>query len=308
MSKLTDIFDFSKKEKNGILVLVAIIVVLTISNIIVAQLNLTQTTDSSAFEKEIAEFTKQQQFLSDSLKLAYDNKFQQKEEVDFLGVDKSIMQNELNPFPFNPNNLSEELWKKIGLTEKQIKSIKNYEAKGGKFYKKEDLKKMYSISEEEYSILEPYITIPQDTTRKWEKPKNLFAEQSVEINSADTFQLQKIPGIGESLARRIFKQREKLGGFYSLEQLKEVWGIDSSRLAKISKYFTIDKSKIKKININTIEAKELVKHPYLDFYMAKSIVVHRNKNGKYRSVTEIKNATLIYDELYNKLAPYLTTE
>jgi DNA uptake protein ComE-like DNA-binding protein len=135
-----------------------------------------------------------------------------------------------------------------------------------------------------------------------------FADVKVDLNSADTNELQKIPGIGPALARRIYKQRIKLGGFYEMEQLNEVYGVDSTRYAKCTPYFVIDRAKIIKININTAEVKELVKHPYLDLYMAKSIVVNRNKIGKYTSVEQIKKATLIYDELYKKLVPYLTVE
>ncbi len=308
MARIEEFFDFSKRERNGIIVLAIIIFFMIVANIIVAQLTTKNAINYTKFKSDIEIFEKRQQFLSDSIKNLFENRYEKKEEYDFYNIsnNSSNTKKVLTPFPFNPNNLPIEEWQKLGLTEKQIKSIKNYESKGGKFYKKEDFKKMYSISENEYTILEPYIVIPKDTTRKWENPKNLFAEQKIELNSADTIELQKIPGISESLARRIFKQKEKLGGFFDIEQLKEVWGVDSARIVKISKYLFVDKTKIKKININNAEIKELVKHPYLDYYMAKSIVVHRNKNGKYKNVSDIKNATLIYDELYYKLIPYLT--
>ena len=68
---------------------------------------------------------------------------------------------ELHPFPFNPNTISEDEWKQIGLTDRQIRNIMNYKAKGGKFYSKNDLGKLYTISEEDFAQLEPFIVLPE---------------------------------------------------------------------------------------------------------------------------------------------------
>lgn len=307
--KINDFFDFAKTESRGIMVLLVLVLILIASNIVISKLSINQTSDFASFQKEIITFESRQKFLADSIT---QNRKKwgkiEKDEVSFFSVDKSIIKNVLTPFPFNPNNLSEELWKKMGLSDKQIKSIKNFESKGGKFKTKEDFQKMYTISAEEYSIIEPFITIPQDSVPKYTPKKVKFASVKIDLNIADTNDLQKIPGIGPSLARRIYNQRLKLGGFYEMDQLNEIFGIDSARYAKVTPFLFVDQSKIKKININTADVKELVKHPYLDLYMAKSIVVHRNKIGKYTSVGQIKNATLIYDELYQKLFPYLTIE
>jgi DNA uptake protein ComE-like DNA-binding protein len=307
--KINDFFDFAKTESRGIMVLLVLVLILIASNIIISKLSINQTSDFASFQKEIITFESRQKFLADSI--AQNRKKWgkiEKDEVSFFSVDKSIIKNLLTPFPFNPNNLSEELWKKMGLSDKQIKSIKNFESKGGKFKTKEDFQKMYTISAEEYSIIEPFITIPQDSVPKYTPKKVKFASVKIDLNIADTNDLQKIPGIGPSLARRIYNQRLKLGGFYEMDQLNEIYGIDSARYAKVTPFLFANQSKITKININTADVKELVKHPYLDLYMAKSIVVHRNKIGKYTSVAQIKNAALIYDELYQKLFPYLSIE
>lgn len=307
MQKIKDFFDFGNSEFKGVVFLITLLALLVGVNFFVSRLSKSDSSSDGAFVKEITAFEVRQQQLMDSIDNAK-GKWNKKgyDEVSFFNVDKSIAKNELTPFPFNPNHLSDELWKEIGLTDKQIKSIKNFEAKGGKFKTKEDFKKMFTISPEEYAILAPFITIPVDTSYKSMPKKIKFADVKVEINSVDSFDLQKIPGIGSALARRIVNQREKLGGFYSLNQLEEIYGIDSARFVKITPYFTIDKSKVKLLNINTAEVKDLLKHPYLDLYMSKSIVVHRKKIGSYKSVTQIKDAGLIYDELYQKLIPYLT--
>lgn len=309
MHKFKNFFEFGKSEFRGVVFLLIILTLLMMLNIVFSNVSRKDDYSDPTFAKKVSNFEIRQQFLKDSIALArksWNNK--KYDEVSFFEVDKSIMKNELTPFPFNPNNLSVELWKEMGLTEKQIKSIKNFESKGGKFKTKEDLKKMYSISAEEYAILEPYITIPVDTISKSSVKKIKFAQAVMEINSADSLELQKIPGIGMALARRIVQHREKLGGFYNVNQLEEIFGIDSLKFSKIRTYFTLDKSKVKLLNINTAEVKDMVKHPYLDLYMAKSIVVHRKKIGRYTSVTQIRDAALIYDELYQKLIPYLTTQ
>jgi len=165
MARIEEFFDFSKRERNGIIVLAIIIFFMIVANIIVAQLTTKNAINYTKFKSDIEIFEKRQQFLSDSIKNLFENRYEKKEEYDFYNIsnNSSNTKKVLTPFPFNPNNLPIEEWQKLGLTEKQIKSIKNYESKGGKFYKKEDFKKMYSISENEYTILEPYIVIPKDT-------------------------------------------------------------------------------------------------------------------------------------------------
>lgn len=309
IQKIKDFFEFGKSEFRGVLMLIIILLILGMVNLAISTISKDSKNGNDQFKQEVASFEIRQQQLEDSVaKNKPKWKSYEREEVSFFGVDKSVMKNELNPFPFNPNNLSEDLWKKIGLTDKQVKSIKNFEAKGGKFKTKEDFKKMYAISSDEYSILEPFITIPVDTAQKYSPKKVKFAHQTVDLNSADSLELQKIPGIGEGLSRRIVTQRTKLGGFYSLNQLEEIYGIDSARFAKITPFLTLNTSKVEKININTADIKTLVKHPYLDLYMAKSIVVYRKKIIRYTSIAQIKQASLVYDELYEKLAPYLTIE
>jgi len=309
IQKIKDFFDFGRSEFRGILIFLCVISLLIGLNFIFSSNKRQSIFSDKAFANEVTNFEIRQQQIADSIsksKKQWNHK--EKSEVSFLSIDKSVMENELNPFPFNPNNLSEELWKKMGLTDKQIKSIKNFESKGGKFRTKDDFKKMYTISADEYAILEPFITIPQDSVKKFTPKKTTFARNIIELNSTDSIELQKVPGIGVGLSRRIIIQRNKLGGFYSINQLEEIYGIDSARYQKIKPYLTIDVNKITKININTADVKDLLKHPYLDLYMSKSIVVHRKKIGRYTSIKQIKDAALIYEELYQKLIPYLSID
>ena len=131
----------------------------------------------------------------------------------------------------------------------------------------------------------------------------------VDLNQADSLDLQSIPGIGSKTAAQILRYRERLGGFVSMEQLLEVTYMDSSRYVKLLPYLCVQPSPpLQRININTATVEELKKHPYIDYYLAKSIVVRRKANGGYRNLEEMRSATKLYEELFDKLAPYLCVE
>ncbi len=305
MSSWKDMFDFNRRELNGSLVLLFILLIIIIIGFLIPKFIVPSYIISQDKLSELQQFTAQRKIISDSV----NNSKRKSYDVDFQRMDYSITKQELTPFPFNPNNLPEDEWKKMGLSDKQIKSIKNYESKGGKFRTKEDFKKMYTISDEEYAILEPFINIPVDTLPKYPKStysKIDFKHEPIDLNKADTFDLRKIPGIGVGLSRRIYNYRQKLGGFYDKSQLFEVFGMDSARYQSVSPYISINNAEITKININKATVKELIKHPYIDYYIAKSIVVYREEKGAFKKVEELKEATLMYDELFNKLKNYIT--
>ncbi len=304
MSSWKDSLDFNRRELNGSLVLLFIILIIIIFYFLIPFIFETKIEISKDKLAELKQFSVQKEILRDSI-----NSSKRKDySVDFHRMDYSISKQELNPFPFNPNNLPEAEWEKMGLSDKQIKSIKNYESKGGTFRTKEDFKKMYTISDEDYAILAPFINIPVDTTSKYPKSnyqKFEIKHDPIDLNKADTFDLRKIPGIGVALSRRIFNYREKLGGFYDKSQLFEVFGMDSARYQSVAPFLNIKDTQISKININKASIKEMIKHPYIDYYIAKSIMVYRDQHGAFTKIEELKEATLMYDELFDKLKNYI---
>ena len=305
-------FSFNKRERSGIFILIFIILILIIINYLLPFFSQNKQVDFSEFDKEISVFETSQKAIQDSIKKVYSQKtFNNKKQKTI------ITEKKLSPFKFNPNDLSIEKWKKLGLTENQIKVIKNYEKRGGKFYKKEDLKKIYSISKEEYKILEPFIVIPENKKSKPEPKQKKTKQKSkynpvtktkpliIELNSVDSIQLIKLPGIGPVFSQRIIKYRDLLGGFFSSKQLMEVYGIDSSKFKKISSFIRIDTSIIKKININEASFKKILKHPYINFEMTKQIVNSR-KLKKYDTFQEFQEKNmLINDSIFKKIFPYL---
>lgn len=227
-------------------------------------------------------------------------------------VDKketSTAHNEVSPvlFSFNPNNLPEEKWMQLGLSAYQIKIIKKYEAKGGRFTHKHDLKKIYGISKELYARLEPYIEItsglPHENSLKAAPQIRI---QSVELNSADSMLLLSVNGIGPVFASRIIKYRKLLGGFVSVNQLMEVYGFNEEKFGQVKGLITVDSSLIQKININSVDASALTKHPYFkDKKLASLIVNYRKQHGHYNSLEDLKKPALMNDEVLEKLIPYL---
>ena len=173
---------------------------------------------------------------------------------------------------------------------------------------------MYCISPQLYASLEPYIQIPQENkseiSNRKSEPLYRFKDDKVivELNSADTTELQKIKGIGSSFAKRIIKFRDMIGGFVRKEQLMEVYGFDKEKFDLISPQITVDVSIVKKININSASVDDLKKHPYMNKKAAVAIYMHRVNNGDFKSVQEIKELNFVSDSLFNKIAPYLKVE
>lgn len=202
-------------------------------------------------------------------------------------------------FSFNPNHLPVLQWQKLGLSTHQINIIKNYEAKGGRFYTKQDLQKIYSISAADYQRLEPYIDLPARSNNE------LKTFTVVELNTADEKTLTGINGIGSSLAKRVIRYRDRLGGFYRKEQLKEVWGLDSMMYQDIEKQVKADPARIKKIDINKATLNNLMVFPYLSYKQKNAIIEYRNQHGNYSGLSDLLNIPIIDDGILRKIEPYI---
>lgn len=136
------------------------------------------------------------------------------------------------------------------------------------------------------------------------KKKN-YKDLILDLNTCDTLDLQLIRGIGPTFAKRISKYRTKLGGYVSVNQLKEVYGMDDKRYRSIAKHFTITNKIIKKININTMNIKEIASHPYIDYSLAKEIVVFRQNYGAFTDINQLKIIHLMDDTTFMKITPYI---
>ena len=303
-----DYFSFPKRLRKGIYALF-IVIILEIGYILYLHYlpSTGKPVDFTQFQKEIDAFYATKKIDSTGVdKTGF-------ADLEIIGDSSDSLEKPRELFAFNPNNLPEDDWRRLGLTDKQIHVIKNYESKGGKFRTKHDVEKMYCLSAEDYATLEPYIDIPpqakdsashKSNYKKYERPIVI-----VDIGIADTLELLKLPAVGPAFARRISNYREHLGGFYSISQLKEVWGLTDSMFQIISPHIVLgDSTNIRRININTADYKTFNMHPYIDKALASVIISYRNQHGAFHSVEDIKKVALVTDELYSKLAPYLKIE
>lgn len=149
-----------------------------------------------------------------------------------------------------------------------------------------------------------------DATKTGPYGKTAYADLKIEVNSANAEEYEKLYGIGKVFAARIVTFRDKLGGFYSVEQLKDVYGIEDSVFQKFKKNLTIKPVKAKKININTATYEELTANPYFFSTIAKQIIGYRTKVKPFASVEDIKNLYFVRDhpDQFNKLSPYIVVE
>ncbi len=222
-------------------------------------------------------------------------------------------------FFFDPNTATEADWKKLGIPEKTIATLQKYLSKGGRIRKREDLKKIYGFPKGAYETLLPYIRINEERvidnknyTRKFQDNQPYKSKskeiQRVFINQADSTQWEALPGIGPKLASRIILFRTKLGGFISLEQVAETYGLPDSTFQKIKPFLELDNPGLPKtLDINHASLEELQAHPYLSYQLAKLIIAYRNQHGPFKQKEEIRKIALMTPELFIRIAPYVVT-
>lgn len=218
-------------------------------------------------------------------------------------------------FRFDPNTLPPEGWRKLGLHEKTIRILINYRNKGGKFYRPEDLKKVWTMPEGFYERVEDYIDItsleprapyPRYSSAPYTRQEHKI--EPVDVNEGDTATFIALPGIGPVLAGRIINFRNKLGGFHSVDQVGETYGMPESTFLLLKPYFVLSKQEIRKLNINAATKEELNAHPYINWKLANALVEYRNQHGLYQSLEDLKNILILDEATFEKISTYLTIE
>jgi competence protein ComEA len=291
-------FGFSRTETNGFLVLFPIIFIALFSEPIYTYWRSSRKADFSAeshyLDSLVASLEKQK---------ALTNATQYKPERKL--------------FAFNPNEATQDELVEIGFSGTVASRIVNYRSKGGEFRTKKDLLKIYGMDSLFFSEVKPFILLPETFKKKDFTSTNFAKLPSTkktevvrfDLNKADTSQLKSIYGIGEKLSLRIIKYRESLGGFVRQEQLKEVFGLDSAVVIKLSENSFIDENfQYIKLNLNTATEQELDRHPYLNRNEAKAIVGYRFQHGKFTTVDELQKIQVLNVETFKKVKFYLLVE
>jgi competence protein ComEA len=236
----------------------------------------------------------------------------------------------LRPFPFDPNQATEEQWKKLGLKPWLAQRIVKYRSRGGKFRIKTDLKKIYGFPEPAYDRLQAYIQLPESLEKGWlngqdqavanpkARPEPAADQAAVapvpvrpalakfDLNQADTAQLRAVRGIGPVLAERIVKFRRGLGGFHHLDQLQEVYGLPpEARQALLAAATLPATPAVNPLAINQADVNTLKVHPYLGYKLAQVIVNYRQQHGPFATPDDLLKTQVIDAEKLAKLRPYL---
>ena len=218
-------------------------------------------------------------------------------------------------FPFDPNTADSTQLLRLGLQPWQVRNIYRYRAKGGIYRKKSDFARLYGLTVKQYRELEPYIRISDDylpastlvgAREQVERdtiryPVKIKEDEHIVLNTADTTQLRKVPGIGAYYAREIVRHGQWLGGYVSVDQLDEIDGFPQES----KKYFVVRQPHPKKLNINRLTLEQLRRHPYINYYQAKAIVDYRRLRG---DITSLEDLRLIKDfppEALKRLEPYI---
>ena len=241
-------------------------------------------------------------------------------------------------FYFDPNNITADDWRRLGLTERLTQTIIHYTNKGGRFHQAEDLKKIYGLRPAEYARLLPFVRISkpkQDYYRQaTNSEKRSFTKDSVnnkqllirerplltgtgfqrtekrfeitDINDANSATWSRFPGIGSNLASRIVHFRESLGGFYQIDQVGETYGLPDSSFQKIKSFLRLNAASVLQLDLNEASREDLQSHPYIRWQLAKAIIDYRMQHGRFQSVDELLQLARMDQQKFEKLKPYLT--
>jgi DNA uptake protein ComE-like DNA-binding protein len=221
-------------------------------------------------------------------------------------------------FKFDPNLASKEDLLSLGFKENVANTLINFRSKGGKFYQKEDLKKVYGLNANFYAKIEDYIQIKSKSYPK-EKSKSsnsttytpssptVAKKVAVNINTSDSAALTSVKGIGPAFSSRIIKYRNLLGGFTAKEQLLEVYGITPEVYDAVKDQLILSGS-LKFINVNNTTWVELKNHPYISSELANILLNYKKAHGRVVNFNFLIENKLISQEKFDKLIPYLSLE
>jgi len=299
---IRELFSFTRKERNGIVSLLLLIFILIVFGKLIPLFIPEDKNDFTKWETEVNAYLKNQ-------------KNQIPEEKPLLLV------------TFNPNEVDSASLAEMGIPLKISANWLKYLERGGRFKDKEGVKRIYGMTEGLFEHLDSFIVIPPVKISETKSganslivkekglykhdtifPQSVFKSKKaplsiVELNSADSVYLLAIPGIGPVFASRIIRYRNLLGGYSSVNQLREVYGMREENFVAVAKYFSVDSSLLHKFNINFSTLQELGRHPYIGFRTARKIIRLRDKNGKFYSPDDL--TTVVASDSLKRLIPYV---
>lgn len=218
-------------------------------------------------------------------------------EVD--AFEKSKINVKPKTYPFNPNFISDYKGYKLGMSVQEIDRLLAFRKTNKYVNSPEEFQKVTQVSDSLLATISPYFKFPDWVKNKkssFESRKEgaikIFSKKEkiiiLDINQASKEDLMKIYGIGEALSIRILKQKEILGGFVSMEQMNDVWGLSPEVISELNAHFKAAlPSSFTKIAINDVSLKELSQFPYFRYQLAKQIVTYRSMNGNFANIEDL---------------------
>ncbi len=286
----------SKRERKGIVILFVLLLLL----ILIPALN--YKNNANPDEDKIHEF------MSTINKNNYrteSNKNESNITERYLNVQSQKPEIKSELFAFDPNVMSAEEARKLGINSRTYTILRNYISKVGKLKTADQFRKIYGIDENTFNRLKPFIQISNQEEKQINKYVPKEDNHRIDINKATSHDLLPLPGIGEKLADRIIKYRNILGGFVSSAQLHEVYGLSDSVIQNISKKIYFD-GNISKINLNKMEYDSIKSHPYFGYKLAKIILEYRKRNGAISNEMELSKIEAIDSLRLAKIKPYVS--
>lgn len=216
-------------------------------------------------------------------------------------------------FPFDPNTADSTTLLRLGLASWQVRSIYKYRTKGGRYHRTEDFQRVPGMTPEVWNRLAPAIQIgeafrfyhdrriEQRDSAHYPRQEKFTEMVVLDLNSADTNELKKIPGIGSVRAHQIVRYRDQLGGFVSLQQLTEIPDLPKG----LEKWFSVNGAIPKPLHINELTAAQLARHPYLTYTQAKAITDYRRTYGSIKSIDELSLLNIFTEDEKKRLIPYI---
>ena len=268
-------FKFTKEQRTGIFFLFLIIVVLQLVYFFV---------DFSSVSKEYPE---KQKWLS------------LQSEMDSLKMDAKNSKPKI--YLFNPNFISDYKGYKLGMSVQEIDRLLAFRKENKYVNSAKEFQNVTKVSDSILNVMAPYFKFPDWVNNKKQNTKfkeytsyqnQAFAKKEkivfIDINEATKEDLVKINGIGDAISIRILKQKELLGGFVSMEQMKEVWGLSPEVIENLNTHFKVlVLPRFKKIEINNASLKELSQFHYFRYSLAKEIVTYRSMNGNIKNIEDL---------------------
>jgi DNA uptake protein ComE-like DNA-binding protein len=268
-------FKFTKEQRTGIFFLFLIIVVLQLVCFFV---------DFSSVSKEYPE---KQKWLS------------LQSEMDSLKMDSKNSKPKI--YLFNPNFLTDYKGYKLGMSVQEIDRLLAFRKENKYVNSSKEFQNVTKISDSLLNVMAPYFKFPDWVNNKKQSAKfkeyaayqnEAFAKKEkivlIDINQATKEDLVKIYGIGEAISVRILKQKETLGGFVSMEQMKDVWGLSPEVIENLNTHFKVSVfPNFKKIDVNNATLKELSQFYYFRYALAKEIVTYRSMRGNIKNIEDL---------------------